>query len=138
MRAIVIEFFEGWRAEGMLVVGYKRSTRPERYAYARTVRESHKVTFAEVTFRVVAVLLDASPELKTNALEIDSFQPKYGKRMLLRTRCRGLLAYRHVVAVEARDPESAGKFTIPSMIEVRTIIEVLVGGGRFQFGLVFV
>ncbi len=72
MRAIVIKLFESWRAEGVLIVSYKRAPCPKGNAHTRTAGKADKVVHAKVAFRVVTILFDASAELKTNALKVDS------------------------------------------------------------------
>src|SRR6266446_6371580 len=71
MRPVVIKLFESGGAERMLVVGDKRTAGPERNLYTGATRETHKVALAEITFRVVTVLLNPPTELKTHFLEIN-------------------------------------------------------------------
>jgi hypothetical protein len=101
MWPIVIKLFESRGAKRVLVVSYERATPPEGHAHTRAAGESHKVTLAEVPFRVVAILLNTSAELKTNALEVNSLQTKNGKGMLLSVRGQSLLANRFVISGES-------------------------------------
>ena len=58
--------------------------------------------------------------------------------MLLGVWRRGFSANRFIVARKSRESESAGELSVSSAVEVCTIVEILVGRCRFEFGFVFV
>src|SRR6266851_4333637 len=72
MRPVVIELLERGSAKRVLIIGQKRAAIPKGEAHSGAAGETQKVTLAKISFRTVAVLLNSSAELKTNAFKVDS------------------------------------------------------------------